>query len=308
MDLLDIQNDLLVQNIPIINEKKKIDPVETLLKANEPFFASVMLGQRLHKNPKETESIIKMGLCMEARGYIEDALKCYEQLVRIDETPYSMTLLGNCLLNLKMEEQALSVFLDALLIENSDITVYFEIYKNIGNIYVRRGDFDLAEDFYNKAYAIKPKSDALLVNYGTLAIQHGDETRALEKFRSALSINIKNDKAWIGLALVHNNLGDQELAWGNLKTALELNPKNKTAVELCCHWAHRDKTYSVAVEYLDQYIERSNFENDISMMLIETLIHLSDFTRAHYEVEKALLWDPKNIQFQRIERAIRSGM
>jgi tetratricopeptide (TPR) repeat protein len=137
----------------------------------------------------------------------------------------------------------------------SEALVKFEVYKNTGNLCVKSGEFDLAEDFYNKAFAIKPNSDDLMVNYGALAIQRGNKICALEKFRSALNINIKNDKAWIGLALIHNDLGDYELAWGNLKTALEINPKNKIAVELCCHWARRDEKHSLVLDCLDQLLK-----------------------------------------------------
>ena len=138
------------------------------------------------------------------------------------------------------DELAQDAYLKALALAREGDQFLFETYKNLGNIFVRAGDFDAAEENYNRAYTLNPRSDALIVNYGILEIQRDNMQLAIERFREAVCLNRFNDKAWVGLALVHRKLGDHELAWANLVHAIDLNGDNQTARHLADQWARAD--------------------------------------------------------------------
>lgn len=176
-------------------------------------------------------------------------------------------------------------------IREEDQTV-FEIYKDIGNIYVRQGDFDGAEEYYHKAFALNPDSDALHVNLGTLEIQRQEWGAARDRFRFALGLNERNDKAWVGLALAHYHLGDTELAFGNLEKAIDLAPGNRTAVLLLAGWAEKHNRTEEAINALENYLGEVSFDEDMSLALIQLFCREKNYFCAKFEIERTLLWNP----------------
>lgn len=194
-------------------------------------------------------------------------------------------------------DRALDLYFDAAAqIHDEDHTI-FEIYKDIGNIFVRRGDFEGAEEYYHKAYAVDPDSDALQVNLGTLEIQREDWGSARDRFRDALAINDQNDKAWVGLALAHYHLGDVDLAFANLEKATDLVVENRTAILLLANWAEKHDRVRDAIQPLERYLDFNNFDEDIALLLIRSYCAEKNYLAARFELEKILLWTPQRSEF-----------
>jgi Flp pilus assembly protein TadD len=175
----------------------------------------------------------------------------------------------------------------------------------MGNIYVRQGDFDAAEEFYNKAYTLNSGSDVLLVNFGTLEVQRNDFNKSLYCFRKAVELNDKNDKAWVGLAMVHNQLGDCELAWANIERAIDTNINNRTAVHLAANWGVRDGKISSAIESLQNYLGAVEQDEEMSMVLINLFCMLGHYDEALLEIERVLLWNPSQIEVRQVKKQIK---
>jgi len=195
--------------------------------------------------------------------------------------------------------ECLSLVFDA----SSDL---FEVFKNMGNILTKMGDFDGAEEHYNKAFTVNAESDVLLVNLGTLSLQRQDFNQALTRFRSAVQINSRNDKGWVGLALVHQSMGDLELALGNLDTALDINPANRTATQLFASWAIRDGKVNLAIERIKDYLALVDVDVDLSILLIQLFCQMYQLDLASLELERVLLWEPEHQQLQQVEGEIRT--
>jgi tetratricopeptide (TPR) repeat protein len=203
------------------------------------------------------------------------------------------------------DEEALKAYFECLSVMEDGVPQLFDIYKNMGNISVKLGDFDGAEEFYNKAYTLKSTSDTLLINFGTLEIQRGDFDRALFCFREAIKINPKNDKAWVGLALMHSEYGDYPLAWANLISALDLQPFNRTAVLLCVKWGLRDHREALAIEAAEKFLSHESFDEEISLFLIHLYCYLNQFDKAQLETTKILAWNPELQAAREIEKQLR---
>ncbi|MES2856060.1 MAG: tetratricopeptide repeat protein, partial [Bdellovibrionota bacterium] len=175
----------------------------------------------------------------------------------------------------------------------SEPGILFEVYKNVGNIHVRAGDFDAAEEFYDKAYTIRPNSDILLVNYGTLEIQRENHESALERFRAAVAVNANSDRAWVGLALVHRAMGDLELAKGNVERALDINDSNRTAIRLSVEWAIQDHEFGSALRRLEEYVAgKGSEDSEICFIFSKLLVQVGRLTEARIELERVLALDP----------------
>ncbi len=293
-----------------------ITNADVLIKAEEKSLAEHLLRQCLYLNPKHPEALKKLA---EITNGTQLRLKAYETLIQTEYSFKNLSHLGNSYYQNGQQEKSKEIYEMALSAATEEHPELFEIYKNLGNIFMREADFDAAEEHYNKAFAVNPLSATLHVNLGTLAMQKADNPTALEKFRSALELDPKNDKAWVGLGMVHHDMGDFVLARANIENAMDINPLNRTAVQLAATWAAQNHDFGFAIEALQNYV--SNFvgnvdfsqedasfcDEEMSLLLIHLLCLRNQFFEAKLEIERLLLWNPKSQKLQKIEEEIRNA-
>lgn len=277
-----------------------------LFKSNEFSLALNLLRTASNLDSKNIAILNLMAECLEQVQSLGEALKIRNAIVSIDCNFDTVQKLASLYYKLGQDEFATSKYYEALsmLVEEDD--AIFDVYKNLGNIFVRRGDFEGAEDHYNKAYAINPESDTLLVNFGTLEVQRQDFDKSLYCFRQAITINSVNDKAWVGLAMVHAHFGDQELAWANLETAIDINPENRTAVHLLANWSLRDNRAARGISALEEYLGKVDFDEQLSLVLINLFCSNSQIAEAKLECERVLLWNPNNSEVADLKKRLRT--
>lgn len=256
----------------------------------------------------DSKNISILGLlaeCLEKTQRLDEALKVRNVMVRIDCRFEQVQKLATLYYKLGSDELALGKYFEALSMLTEENECIFDIYKNLGNILVRQADFEGAEEYYNKAYTINPHSDTLLVNFGTLEVQRQDYDKALYCFRQAVELNKKNDKAWVGLAMVHSQMGDQELAWANLESALDINPANRTAVHLIANWGIRENRCAQSISVLQRFLGEVEFDESLSLVLINLYCGNSHIAEAQLECERVLLWNPKNVEVAELKAKLK---
>jgi len=236
---------------------------------------------------------------------LEKILKIRESLYQTDYCFETIASLAECLYKLNQDSLAKEKYREAITLPASSIEKVFEVYKNLGNILTKEGDYDGAEEYYHRAFALNPNSDVLLVNLGTLELQQNEYNEALERFRKAIQLNKKNDKAWVGLALVHNQMGDRALAIANIENAIDLNPSNRTAVHIYSNWLAQEGKYLQATEILQNYISECECDEDLSLVLVQVFCQINRFDLAALEAERVLLWNPQSEKMQQIEKELR---
>lgn len=281
---------------------------KVLRKAGESQLALNLLREasnRESKNPIVLKALVEL---LEECGRDAEVLKVREALAKIDYGFESVFGQAQALYKTGDDDGALNFYYEALsLISSDNDSMLFEIHKNLGNIHVRRGDFDGAEEWYNKAHISHPESDALMVNFGTLEVQRGDLGRSLQCFRRAVEINPKNDRAWAGLAMVHHEFGDFELAWGNIERAIDHGPKNRTAVLLAGRWALRDKCPHRAISRLQEFLSSGEFDEEISLILVNLFCLAGHLDLALLESERVLAWNPGQKEVRELCAKIRAA-
>lgn len=276
----------------------------TLIQYREYSSAQSLLRHVLNRDSMDTEAIRLMATALEKSGQSDEAIKCRKALVRIHPSVDNRLDLAALYYGLENDTAAFATYQEALATDAMPEERLFEVYKNIGNILVRRGDFDAAEDFYNRAFTIDPKSDALLVNFGTLEINRDDFEAATLRFRSALNINAESDRAWVGLALVHRAKGDFELSWANLERALDLNISNRTALKLIVEWAVRDGRVQIAAGRLEAYLNTDGEDAEMAFAFAKCLTLLGRFDEALLECERVVALDPEQEEAMRLRRVL----
>lgn len=281
---------------PALDEKilGLITNARILIKHEEFNLALNLLRTASNRASKNPVVLNLLADCLERTHRTQEALKVRTVAVQFDCSFDPVQKLATLYYKLGQDEMALGKYYEALSLLTEETDSLFEVYKNLGNILVRQNDFEGAEEYYNKAYTLNPRSDTLLVNFGTLEVQRQDYDKSLYCFRQAVEVNRKNDKAWVGLAMVHDQFGDHELAWANLETAIDINAANRTAVHLLANWGLRDQRLSQATEVLEGYLSNVEFDEDLSLVLINLYCTNSQVTQAQLECERVLLWNPHN--------------
>jgi tetratricopeptide (TPR) repeat protein len=250
----------------------------------------------LQMDPNDSLIALKLAEQLRELGRFDEALKILRNVVKIDSRFETLNALAQVEYQLDRLDDSFEHLQQALMIAPEHSPLLFDVFKTLGNIFVRRADFDSAEDSYNKAHRLRPDSDVLYVNIGTLAIQRSGWDEAVDKFRHALQLNMSNDKAWVGLALGHRMKGDFELSWGNLEAALEYNPLNETALGLALDWSTYDGREFRVLELIRNFLVEGGWNERLSLAFAWLSFRRGERAAARLELERLLAVNPANEQ------------
>lgn len=250
----------------------------------------------LQIEPNNSFIALELAKRLQKLNRLDEAYKILVNVLKIDSRFETLNALAQVEYQIERIDDAFHHLQQALLIAPENGAVLFEVFKTLGNIFVRKGDFESAEDSYNKAHRLDPESDILHVNFGTLAIQRSDWDTSAERFRFALEKNPANDKAWVGLALAHRMKGDFELSWGNIEAALENNPLNETALGLALEWSTYDGREFRALDLIRAYLIEGGWSERLSLAFSWLSWRRGEGDKARLELERLLAVNPKNLQ------------
>jgi len=259
-----------------------------------------LLRAATYKDSRNFKLLDLLCECLEKVGSWDELLQVQKAIVKFNVTFDTIYHLANTHYKLGQDDHALRCYFECLALMKCDPEKLFEVYKNLGNIFVRQKDFEGAEEYYNRAYVLDRQADMVLVNFGTLEVQRENYDRALECFRQAIEINSQNDRAWIGLALVHNYFGDHDLAWGNIERAIDISSKNPTSLQIYATWGLQRQRIERPMEILMNVIHEIESSTTLFLLLIQMLIQSEKFQLARLEAERAFLLDPMNEELARM--------
>jgi Flp pilus assembly protein TadD len=279
-----------------------------LIDNGEIRLAQNLLREQLTQNPMHADSIKWLAYCLKKNGDLSGAAVCYKELAKIQPSEESYYELAEIHLALNDRNLAMANYQLALSSIDFESPRLFEIYKNMGNLFLSSGDLDAAEEHYNRALELKPHSDALYVNYGTLEIQRGDYSTAILRFREALAFNQTNERAWIGLAMSYHQLGDVEMAWGAVEKALDLSPVNLLALRLLIEWSLKRESYSSVVARLNAYLAVRPTDADMAYSLAVVLVKSGHWHEAEFEVDRVLNFLPGRPDALELREIIRARL
>jgi len=273
---------------------------DVLMKSGEPALALNLLRVASSQDSKNPVVLSRLAQGLETCHKFDEALVAWKALCKIQSKFEFVFSLAQCLYKLERDEEALQAYYECMSLVDFDRAELFDVYKNVGNILVKQGDFDAAEEYFNKAFSMNRDSDVLLVNIATLEFQRNDQEKALFGFRQALEINSLNDKAWVGLALLHQQMGDVELSLANLEKAIDINSKNRTALLLYGSWAKSMSEKMKASEYIGEYLTHFPEDVDLSLLGIQIFCQVKKTDLAEIELERAFMFSPLHAELSRL--------
>ncbi|MCB0377090.1 MAG: tetratricopeptide repeat protein [Bdellovibrionales bacterium] len=218
--------------------------------------AAQIAKNNIEKMAKNSSFLVVAARAFKANQDYKTEAECLHMLVSIDPQPRYQILLAESLSAQGDFPSAIKVLHQVLDETQGATAILFEVYKNMGNIYLKCGDIEAAEEKYHKANRINPNDESLNINYGVLAIQKGLYEEAKERFSIVVCANGKNDLGWVGLALVHRAHGDFDLARACLLRALDENPFNKMAIIHFYQWCNEEDiepNFAMAMNYMSAF-------------------------------------------------------
>lgn len=291
-----------IAEAPLINKVASFDAEEfdpqaqslllnarVLFKNKEYELAKNLLAESLKLNPENRKALELLRDCFEAKNEFANALKINLSLEAQREDAMLMKKTGDLASKLGQDKLAQTSYLRAIQRFETGEPELFEALKNVGNLFLRAGDIESAQEYYHRAFRIQPSSETLLVNLGTLEIQRGEFAAAIQRFHSAIAIQPNSSKAYVGIAMSYREMGDIELAWGNLEQALDFDNSAPTALQLCVAWGMSDGKEGRAIERLQAHIEKNPTDDQSTYFLAALLLRAGRIQESWFETQK-LYW------------------
>lgn len=215
------------------------------------------------------------------RGSSEGQVNAARKLIEVEDTLENQYLLAQALFNSENHREALNVYNQMLDQIQEPTGLLFNIYKNIGNIYLKAKDFDGAEESYNKAYTINSDDLNLLMSYGYLYLYSGRLSEAKDRFGWILAKDKDFSEAYIGLAILHATVGEFELSCANLSHVLDKEPSHKLALYLHYNWSDKNISSEACLEFINKYLKESPRDEEALTLKVGWYIKHQNFQKAY---------------------------
>ena len=164
----------------------------------------------------------------------DEALSVFEEfLTKYPEIYHAHLNIGTCYLNkgeLNKAEAEFKLILDKT-IENfgdykKDPQASLRAFTGLGEIYIRKEDFDTAQKYFAQALDISPEDEVAAYNVAEVFFSHQEVDEAIKYLE--LSIQIKKDwsKPYLKLGYVYLNKGDYNKSLEYFNKFIEMDPEN----------------------------------------------------------------------------------
>ena len=164
----------------------------------------------------------KLGMALESRGRIEDAISQYRQALQLNPDGVDAhNRLGTALESQGRLDEAMAHYREAVQLR-PDLS---EAQINLGIVLRSQGKLDEAVNCFRQAVQRKPTSAEACVNLGIALESQGNSDEAIARYRQALQLKPTFVEAHNNLGLALASQGRLDEAIAQYRQALELSPR-----------------------------------------------------------------------------------
>lgn len=204
------------------------------------------------------------------------------KLVEVEPSIENQFLLANALTSADQEREALEVLHHIVDQVTEPSWLLYTVYKNIGSLYLRCKDFEAAEEYYHRAYAMNKEDLNLDLCYGYLFLHSRRLDEAKQKFADILLKDADFTEASIGLALVHAAVGEYDLSCANLTSVLDKNPNHKLALYLHFNWSQQSsETVTSTIDLINNFLKENPQDEEALTLRVGWYIKQQNYKRAY---------------------------
>lgn len=228
--------------------------VRVIAEGYEPFEKDIYVTQ-LERNPsievvlkkskpvepeyEEGVELLDEGNKLFSENKFEEAIASYTKFLEKNPSAFQVHYnIGNCYKELGQYDKAIeeyNIVISKLREKKQDLKgdeLAAKAFSGLGEAFVKKGDYQSAQENFKQSLDINPKDEVLAYNVGEIYFSNGKVDEAIQFF--ALSTQIKPDwsEPYLKLGYAYFNKGDFEKAKENLKKYLELAPNAPNAEEV----------------------------------------------------------------------------
>ena len=96
-------------------------------------------------------------------------------------------------------------------------------YKNLGDLYLKIGEYTEAKNYYKKALLIE-KAGVVYFQYGNACFMNDEPHEGLEYYNLALSARFDNDEMFFFMGMAYEHMNDDKMALRYFQKAIFKNP------------------------------------------------------------------------------------
>jgi Flp pilus assembly protein TadD len=170
--------------------------------------------------------------------------------------------------------------------EYENTTQRYEALKELGDCNASVGNYEQAQECYEKAATLAPDEAGPYVGLGVVALQRDLLDDAEIAFRVACRLDTSCAKAYSGLAMVAQAKGDFKAAFEMYLKCLELDTDNLTALLGLFQASCQMGSFADVIHYLKTYLNMH--PGDCSVMFTLAALHVKE---GRPDEAKALLKD-----------------
>ena len=133
-----------------------------------------------------------------------------------------------------------------------------EIYRMMGDVYLKIGKFDEAYQQYLTLEKSFPNEYSIIIHLGKILFYKKQYSDAIGYFNKALELRPNESEAIGGLGMSYFQMGDMKKAKDNLEQAVQLDRKNFTAHYYYAIYYHKHQLFDYAIgEYEKAMVDKS---------------------------------------------------
>jgi tetratricopeptide (TPR) repeat protein len=183
---------------------------------------------------KEAMAMLDQGNALLAQENYDQALQVFEEFLGKHPEIYQVHLnIGTCYLkkgDLDKAEAEFKLVLDKTLEAYGDLKkdtdASLRAATGLGEVSLRRGDFDAAQKHFAQALDISPQDEAAAYNVGELLFSNQKIDEAIRYLELAIQIKKDWPKPYLKLGYVYLNKGDFAKALENFNAFIKRDPEN----------------------------------------------------------------------------------
>jgi protein O-GlcNAc transferase len=187
--------------------------------------AIFLYKESLKENPGNIDAKINLALTYQENNKINEAEEIYKEL--INKKIYKCYINYGVLLEFdKNYKKALEIYNKALGKTEED----FKIYLNMGNIYMKLGDNQSAENSYRLSRQANVNYYEADINLAVLKYKERKYQEAIKINNNLIIKGIKDKKIYCNLGNIYKEIGDKENSYSSYKRAIEIDPNYCDAI------------------------------------------------------------------------------
>lgn len=264
-----------------------------LVAAGDYRLARKLLIQGIHDGHPPSELLFLV-----AQTYLKEKNEEKAERVLRDSIAYLPTskayfTLAQILISQEKDERAIQVLKRCLELKGVLSTEKIEIYRTLGNVYMKKDLLDEALVSYYKVLELKEDVDTHC-SIGSCMLRLRDLEGAKSHFISAMRINPSYSKSYFGLASCALGIGNKVAALEFLVQSLERDIHNPTALFYLVKCAYELKKYDQTEKILRQYLDVSPVNSSLLYSLAGIQYHLGKKEESRMVAQSILDLNPEH--------------